>query len=173
MPVTKDQAQMLAALAVASRPYRAPTWDEAGVVSAIAEIRNMSLPEVILRVIRAAADRDAKTPGVIPKNGPHAQEQLKPPKWEPDSHDAHERCSTCDLRPAECRRRWAGDHEYVARSEVPNLDAARAVAALRDIKATEPPPERPQPARSTKGTEHVAPIRAALAKEAPDHEETA
>jgi hypothetical protein len=43
MTVTRDQAQMLATLAIDCRPYRAPTWDHAGVMAAIAEIRNMSL----------------------------------------------------------------------------------------------------------------------------------
>lgn len=83
MSVTKDQAQMLTALAIACRPHRAPTWDEAGVMAAIAEIRHLSLPEAILRTIRAAADHEVRSPGVIPRNGSHAQEQLKPEKWEP------------------------------------------------------------------------------------------
>jgi hypothetical protein len=131
MTITRDQAQMLTALAVACRPYRAPTWDEPGVMAAIGQIRHMSLPEVCLRVIRAAADREAVSPGVIPKDGSHAREQLKPPPFVPDSMDHHLRCSTCDLREGECRRRWAGDHEYEPRYARPEFDVPRAVAELR------------------------------------------
>jgi hypothetical protein len=65
MPVTKDQAQMLATLAVACRPHGAPHWDAAGVVAAIAKVHHVGLADVMMAVIRAAADRDAKTPGVI------------------------------------------------------------------------------------------------------------
>lgn len=137
MNITKPQAQMLANLAVASRPYRAPTWDEAGVMAAIAEIRHLSLPEIILRVVRAAADRDAITPGVIPKNGPHANEQLKPPKWEPDVVEAAERCSTCGKRRDECERlpRFADDDHTFApdfKDRRPSEAAALIRAALRE-----------------------------------------
>ena len=65
MPVTKDQAHVLATLAVACRPHGAPNWDAAGVVAAIAKVHHVGLADVAMAVIRAAADRDAKTPGVI------------------------------------------------------------------------------------------------------------
>ncbi len=154
MTVTRDQAQMLSALAIACRPYRAPTWDEPGVMAAIGQIKHMSLPEVALRVIRAAADREAVSPGVIPSEGSHSREQLKPPKWEPDSIDAHLRCSTCDLRESECRARWSGDHDYEPRHVRHEFDVPRAVAALREqvvdakaapipAPASTPPPPNP------------------------------
>ena len=65
MPVTKDQAHMLAALAIAARPYGAPTWDAPGVVAAIGKVSNLLLADVALAVIRAATDATAKTPAVI------------------------------------------------------------------------------------------------------------
>lgn len=97
MTVTDQEARAITFLAASVRKtlHRAPTWDEAGIYDNVIRCREMSLPEVILRVIRAAADRDAATPGVIPKNGPHANEVLKAPKWEPTVIDAADRCSAC------------------------------------------------------------------------------
>jgi len=65
MPVTKDQAHMLAALAVACRPTGAPRWDEPGVVVAIGRVSNLHLPDVAKAVIRCAEDPSAKTPAPI------------------------------------------------------------------------------------------------------------
>lgn len=172
MPVTKEQAQILATLAVACRPHRAPTWDEAGVMAAIAGVRHMALPEVALAVIRAAADRDAITPGVIPKlGGSHWQEQLKPGLYEPNVWDPADVCTTCSLTRAACQGRPRvadDDHEFVSRAHNaaatarPAEELERIVTALRDVKATEPPPEHPEPVTTTEGTDRVAPIRAAL-----------
>jgi hypothetical protein len=71
--LTDQEARALTFLAtgIRRRLYRAPTWDEAGVYENVIRCRDtgISAAEVILRVIRAAADRDAQTPGVIPKNG--------------------------------------------------------------------------------------------------------
>lgn len=138
MSVSKEQAQMLAALAVACRPYRAPTWDHAGVVANIAKVKDRSLSEVILAVIRAAADRECQSPGVIPSAGTHWQEQLKPEKWQPDSTDPHLRCSTCDEREPICRTRWAGDHDYEPRHVKHQLDVTRTVAAIKETLMSAP-----------------------------------
>jgi hypothetical protein len=69
--MTPDQARMLTALAIASRPNGARRWDSAGVMAALKAVADRSLPEVILATIRAAADRNVDSPGVIPTNGPH------------------------------------------------------------------------------------------------------
>lgn len=127
---------MLATLAVACRPYRAPTWDHAGIVANIAKVADRSLAEVALAVIRAAADREAASPGVIPSKGSHWDEQLKPPKWTPDSSNPMLRCSTCDLHERDCRSRWSGDHDYRPRAQRPDVDVARTVQGLRQVKAT-------------------------------------
>lgn len=150
MTVTRDQAQMLATLAVNCRPHRAPTWDHAGVMAAIAQIREMSLPEVILRVIRAAADRDAQTPGVIPKNGPHANEQLKPPKWEPNIVPPEDRCGICShhRHDGKCTRcapnedhAWEPDFKTKRGPDVIEIvDALKAeLAPMRDPATTRTP----------------------------------
>lgn len=165
MPVTREQAQMLTALAIACRPYRAPTWDEAGVMAAIAKVHDRALPEVALAVIRAAADREAKTPGVIPTEGSHWQEQLKPPLFRPQPYAADRFCHICG-QPVEGHR--LVDHkpqsaaEYAHQLAEKPLDVHRAVEALKELAHTDPEP-RPEPVTSTAGTEHVAPIREALA----------
>ena len=134
MTVTLDQAQMLASLAVACRPYRAPTWDEAGVLAAIGRVKDRALTEVALAVIRAAADRDAKTPGVIPTAGSHWQEQLKPEPWKPNAIPREDRCGICGKAREVCEGRRAplDDHSFepdVRRD--PGIDVPATVEALR------------------------------------------
>ena len=136
MTVTKDQAQMLATLAVACRPHRAATWDAAGVVAAIGKVKDRALVEVALAVLRAAADRDAKTPGVIPTAGSHWQEQLKPEPWRPDQTPREERCGICAKPRERCQgQRVAGDdHNWepdVKRQS--STDVAATVHALREL----------------------------------------
>lgn len=76
MTMTKDQAQMLASLACAVRPHGATRWDEAGVIANIAKVKERSLADVVMAVMRAAADRKVASPGVIPTAGPHWNERL-------------------------------------------------------------------------------------------------
>ena len=94
MPVTREQAQMLTTLAIACRPYRAPTWDAPGVMAAIGSIKDWSLGEVMLRVAVAAQDREAKTPAVITSPAMKIPE-TKPPLWQPDAGDLRDFCSVC------------------------------------------------------------------------------
>lgn len=95
MPVTKDQAHMLAALAVACRPYGAPTWDAPGVVAAIGKVAHLSLADVTLAVTRAAADATAKTPAVISAtSSQHWAEKVTPPSA-PSNPRPGEACGTC------------------------------------------------------------------------------
>lgn len=140
MTVTDQQMRALAFLAVACRPHRAPTWDEAGVLANIAKVRDRSLPEVALAVIRAASDREAVSPGVIPSNGSHWQEQLKPAKWEPEKVPPAERCSACshlrhDAKCPKCPP--IDDHEFAPdfKQVVPG-GVKSVVDELRDIKAS-------------------------------------
>lgn len=146
MTVTREQAQMLTALAIACRPYRAPTWDEAGVMAAIGKLHTWQLSEVALRVIVAAADQEARSPAVIVSPSMRVPE-LKPPKWEPDSASPHERCSTCDKRESECRSmpRFPGDdHVYVARHvQARPIDLKRTVQTLRAEIQPAPAPTTP------------------------------
>lgn len=153
--VTKEQAQMLTALAIACRPYRAPTWDADGVMAAIAQVSNRPLSEVALAVIRAAADREAKTPGVIPSNGSHWQEQLKPARWEPTAGP------WCGI----CGRAKAGhpdsDHpfERPADRRLPAEQVASVVSELRDYLT---PTRGPEPLRERTHDPRADEARAAL-----------
>lgn len=119
MPVTREQAQMLTALAVASRPTGAPRWDEAGVMAEIAKVKERHLADVILAVIRAADDRTAKTPGVISATGStHWRErgggERLAPQREPFDYAGC--CAVCSLPEAKCRAVWQ-DHQYVSVAE--------------------------------------------------------
>lgn len=67
MPVTPEQAHMLASLAADCRPHGARRWDAPGVVAAIKAVSHLSLADVALAVIRAADDANLDTPGPIRK----------------------------------------------------------------------------------------------------------
>lgn len=71
MTATDQQLRALAFLAKACRPNGARRWDEAGIMAALAKVADRSLAEVVLATVRAAADRDCETPGVIPTAGSH------------------------------------------------------------------------------------------------------
>lgn len=116
--VTKDQAQMLATLAAACRPNGARRWDTAGIVAAIARVKDRSLSEVVMAVIRAAADRDVDSPGVIPTPGTHWQESQAVRPYKPQTIDKDNTCSVCSQSRERCQQLWAGDHEYVATTQV-------------------------------------------------------
>lgn len=68
MPVTKQQAQALASLIAASRPYGAHHWDTAGIYAAISRVKDRTLTEVIRAFTRGADDRTAETPAVVVTN---------------------------------------------------------------------------------------------------------
>lgn len=144
-----------------------PEWHKAGIEDALGRARKTApSPDLAIAAIRAAREPSNRTPAVIGMEGPHWQGSSTPPRR---PFDANTTCGICGFSQAECRRRWAEDHEFEsvahskARHDADETDAARAVAGLRDIKATEPPPERPEPETTDAGTKAVAPARAALA----------
>lgn len=148
MTVTKPQAQMLATLAAACRPNGARRWDTAGTMAAIEKVANRDLAEVILATVRAAADRDVESPGVIPTNGPHWREQLAPGGFVPNNVGRGERCSVCSLSEPACRIRWDKDHKFepvataLAR-RMSSEDTAYLVGVVRDdLPATREPTPR-------------------------------
>lgn len=151
MPVTQQQAQMLATLAVASRPTGAPRWDQAGVMAAIGKVKERSLADVILAVIRAADDREAKTPGVISAAGStHWQERgIRTPRREP--YDRGGTCATCSLPHEKCRNVWSDDHEYVSVAEYAktvNRDPERIRRIIEAVKGEKVPMREPAAPRS-------------------------
>jgi len=109
MPVTKDQAHMLAALAVACRPIGAPRWDEPGVVVAIGRVSNLHLPDVAKAVIRCAEDPSAKTPAPI-SNAAASCWREKTQAVTPVHVPAPLRCNDCGK--AEDHAIHADDHPF-------------------------------------------------------------
>lgn len=131
--IEKHQADALAALAVACRPYGALKWDPAGVVAAIAKVKHLGLADVAMAVIRAASDRDAKTPGVITAtNSLHWREKLSEPRARRTPYDPQHTCGVCGFAEDECRMRWAEDHEF----ESVKTAAKRAVPAAEHVPDT-------------------------------------
>ena len=139
MTVTREQAQMLTSLAIACRPYRAPTWDEAGVMAVIGKLQDWALSEVALRVIVAASDREAKTPGVIASPAMQIPAP-KPPPFKPSTWDPAAICTTCSRPEAQCRavRHADDDHPFISRAvnaqqtDRPPEAVVRIVDDLRD-----------------------------------------
>jgi hypothetical protein len=152
MTVTKDQAQMIAALATACRPNGARRWDHAGLMAALAKLTNRDLAEVIMATIRAARDRDCETPGVIPTNGSHWREQLAPLPYAPNVLDRSQRCSICSLSEPACRIRWHADHEFksaaAAAKEAAETDPDAIQAALAAIRDGIEPTKGPKPVKT-------------------------
>lgn len=74
MPLTDDDVQMLTALTVRCRPHGASRWDPAGTAAFIRKVANRPLPSVMRACAAAAADRNNRTPAVIPQPGAHWRE---------------------------------------------------------------------------------------------------
>lgn len=133
MSVTKDQAHMLAALAAACRPHRAPRWDEPGIVAAIAKVSSLALPDVTLAVIRAASDPAAKTPGVIAATTSiHWREKASVPTT-PQPPRTTEACRLCGRHLDRCT---CGQQQTRPPSKATNAAqyAEQARAAIRGAK---------------------------------------
>lgn len=95
MPVTAQQAEQLAELALACRPYGAPRWDRQGTYAAIGKVRSRSLASVIIAVVQAAEDAHAETPGVIPTDGPHWRQPIPGDRPAATPPKREEACVTC------------------------------------------------------------------------------
>lgn len=136
MPVTKDQAQMLATLACAMRPYGARQWDPPGVLAAIAKVADRNLASVTMAVTRAATDRTAVSPGVIyARDSIHWAERLTDPT-PPTNHGPW--CTHCgQAEPAPIHR--SGDHAFTTRPKPadPNHVAAALTQARRALHGTD------------------------------------
>lgn len=134
MTVTKEQAEMIATLTCAARPYKARRWDPPGVMAALANVRHLDLAEVMMAAGRAARDRDLETPAAI--GNPAAPcwierpiERPRPPRSKPGSL-----CQTCGHPRERCEAvRWDGDdHTF---EPFTRASDGSAVEELRDIKA--------------------------------------
>lgn len=166
MPVDKPQAQMLATLAVACRPHGAPRWDEAGTLAAIAKVRHLALADVAHAVIRAAEDRDARTPAVIASTASLHWRETRTDRPAPLIPGNAETC--CHKCGKVRERHAAADHEFLSTAEWVarrgEVDAAGWVQRIRqDLACEEPRPElEPEPVEPEPNP-HVEQLRDVLA----------
>jgi hypothetical protein len=104
MPVTKEQADLLAILAAACRPHGARRWEAPGIVAAIGKVKHLALADVAFATLRAAVDRNLETPGAIgnTKAPCWAERIAEPPtRRHPSPAEACRRCGR-DLAPGCC-----------------------------------------------------------------------
>lgn len=113
MPLTKPQAEALTMLAIAARPSGARRWDGPGVIAALAKVAHLDLANVVMATMRAAADRNIETPGVIANTSSSCWRErvgertgAQPPKRE-------EACLTCGryLDACTCGERRTRPHQ--------------------------------------------------------------
>lgn len=149
MPITKDQAEMLAHLACAARPHGARRWDAPGVTAALLKVRHMDLAEIMATVGRAAADRELHTPGAIGNpSAPCWRDRPADRTPAGPKYDPAKVCATCGQTETACRLRWTGDHDFTsvaATRRPPATDVHRTVEAIKaEIKpTTDTPPAKP------------------------------
>jgi hypothetical protein len=156
MPVSREQAQMLATLAVSCRPNGAPHWDAPGVMAAIGKVKDRTLADVVLAVIRAADDREAKTPGVISAPGSSHWKERGTRTRTAEPYDRGGTCHTCSLPHAKCRALWADDHDYVSVHEYAktvNTDPGRIARILESVKGEKQPMREPAHPDQSKAAE--------------------
>lgn len=152
MPVTKPQAEMLTALAVAARPHGARRWDPAGVMAALAKVRHLDLAEVLMAVGRAARDRTLDTPAAIGNPAAPCWVERPVERWQPEKTTPETRCGICGKPRSACETapRFADDtHAFEPDFRRPS---GSAVDELRDIKAAamtaDTTPTEPKEARA-------------------------
>ena len=134
--ITDQQIRAIAFLAAAARPNGARRWNEAGIVAALAKIRTRSLHEVTIATMRAANDRNAETPGVIPTPGPHWQSGGGDEAPPIERFDPASTCGICGKPEWRCEQ-IRGDHEFesahrIAARKLDPESAASIAAELRD-----------------------------------------
>ena len=135
MSIDEQQMRAIAFLAARCRPTGSKPWDEAGIVANLRKVAHLDAAEVVIATIRAAANRQAESPGVIPHlGGEHWREKVTekgravPPKRD-------EQCRRCGSFKGNCAcqqesRAWDADEN---RGDAMSKDDALALAreALR------------------------------------------
>jgi hypothetical protein len=139
MPLNEQDVRALTYLAkrIRTETHGAGQWDEAGTAAKISELKGQGLAQAAERVIRHAADREARTPGAILRPfTPAAQ-----PVSQRNPFDPTTACDICE-RSADVHRPHDG-HDYVSRLDAmrrrsdPDASALEyARQAIGDTKAT-------------------------------------
>ena len=164
MTVTDQEIRALTFLAKACRPTGAARWDEAGTVAAIAKVRDRQLATVAMAVIRAAADRDVESPGVIPTNGSHWAESAAVASYIPNVIPPAERCGICNKARAKCVSdpRHADDDHVFDDGRRNEFDVPRVVADLKAQVVPVAPPTAPKTLDEVCADPKVQAVRDAL-----------
>lgn len=129
-------AQRIAAALHAARP----DWPASSLLTLIRKkLIDRPRRDVFVALAWVASEPASHTPARVLEQGPWwkaagVEGAVKGRRDWPD--DAH-RCSVCSLHRVKCRRLWAGNHEFLPATHREAIDVSRAVAGLRDIKATE------------------------------------
>jgi hypothetical protein len=149
MTVTKDQAQMLATLACASRPTGARQWNPAKVMVEIGTLRarGLSLGAIACAVFRCAMDRNVEREGCISSPGSHWSDTRIAEVFVPQVMDSRERCSICSMAEPSCRMRHSvDDHEFesvaMAAKRKSEADPQAIQGAIAALKAGIEPAEK-------------------------------
>jgi hypothetical protein len=115
MPLTQDQAVMLAELAASSRPHGARRWDRAETVAALRKIQHLHLPDVIHAVIRCAEDPEAQSPFAITNTrSPHWRERVgtNDATRPLEPYNPATFCGICSQPEHRCRANRHSGHEF-------------------------------------------------------------
>ena len=131
MPVTKDQAHMLAALArgVQAETIGKACSDEPGIVANLEPVAHMSLAEVMRAVSRWAEDRDAKTPGLLKDTRSSCWRERSEMRATPRNPRPSEMCGDCGKPDGPAH---PVDHPF-ERTRRSECDASTEVAHLRGL----------------------------------------
>ena len=164
MTVTDQEIRAIAFLAKACRPTGAARWDEAGIVAAIAKVRDRQLATVAMAVIRAASDRDVESPGVIPSNGSHWAESAAVASYIPNVIPPAERCGICNKARQKCQTdpRHADDDHVFDDGRRNEFDLPRVVADLKAQVVPVAPPTAPKTLDEVCADPKVQAVRDAL-----------
>lgn len=102
MSIDDQQIRAIAFLAARCRPTGATPWDEPGIVANLRKVTHLNLAEVVIATVRAAANREAASPGVIAvTNGEHWREKVaERPRPHPPRRD--EQCTVCGYHLDRC-----------------------------------------------------------------------
>lgn len=150
MALDERQQAALVFLARSVRPAGARPWDEVGTAKNVTKVAAGNTADVILGVIRAAADPNAITPGVIATNGPHWDEGTYVPAPPVSETVPRQDCCSVCYQPLQGHTAPDG-HAPIrnVRPEKPPVDLAATITGLRDLVAHAQPDHTDQEAEAS------------------------
>ncbi len=127
-----------------------PDWPTASLLTLIkSKLIDRPRRDVTVALAWVACDSTTATPARVLENGPWWQAAAVEGATVVTARkfDRATCCGTCSMPEADCRKRWADDHDFVPAAEVlqrkADVDVPRTVAALRSELAPVAPPTEP------------------------------